>query len=444
MNNRSVCMFVWNTFTNDARVLRECTALAESGYEVDLIAIHDPKAKQSKKSEKKNGFNITRVDRYPKLLLLLKEYKGVIKKRKYLYYPTVLVLFLVAIILLIKYTLFSCILGSFILLLKYIRFPRLWVNGNIIYKMIRAGMRKNYTIYHSNDLNTLPQGWICAKVLSFKKKKLVYDSHEVQTSRTGYGKNVYYIEKFFIKRIDAFINTNKTRAEYTSNLYKIELPHIVHNYPFYLHEGAKSKEVNLHHVLRIAPEEPILLYQGGIQLGRGLEKIIEAAPNFKKGIVVFLGDGRIKPELEKMVSDRKLNNKVKFLPKVPVEELPGYTANAYLGFQVLNNICFNHYSACSNKLYEYIMVNVPVVACDFPEIKRVVEGEKVGITIDSHNPEEIAKAVNYMLDNKIERDKMSENCKNAKEIYNWNLEKFKLIEIYNNLLGVNKNEKATR
>lgn len=41
MSQKKVCMFVWNHFTNDARVLRECTALAESGYEVDLICIHD-------------------------------------------------------------------------------------------------------------------------------------------------------------------------------------------------------------------------------------------------------------------------------------------------------------------------------------------------------------------------------------------------------------------
>ena len=34
---KKVTMFVWNHFTNDARVNRECTTLAERGYEVDLI-----------------------------------------------------------------------------------------------------------------------------------------------------------------------------------------------------------------------------------------------------------------------------------------------------------------------------------------------------------------------------------------------------------------------
>ena len=40
---KKVTMFVWNHFTNDARVNRECTTLADNGYDVNLIAINDPK-----------------------------------------------------------------------------------------------------------------------------------------------------------------------------------------------------------------------------------------------------------------------------------------------------------------------------------------------------------------------------------------------------------------
>ena len=61
---KTVCMFVWNHFTNDATgILRECTALTEAGYEVDLIAIHNWKNEELPKKEKhKNGFNVIRVN----------------------------------------------------------------------------------------------------------------------------------------------------------------------------------------------------------------------------------------------------------------------------------------------------------------------------------------------------------------------------------------------
>jgi glycosyltransferase involved in cell wall biosynthesis len=431
MSNAKVCMFVWNHFTNDARVLRECTALSEAGYEVDLIAIHDPKDPACKKEEKRNGFSIKRVNRYPKLLLFFKRYYGALKRRKYILYPGILAV--AAALFLYSIPLAVLMLGL-AALLKVINFPRLWANGYVILGMIAEGKKKDYEIYHSNDLNTLPQGWICAKFLRLKKKKLVYDSHEVQTSRTGYGKNVYYIEKFFIKRIDSFINENKTRAEYTAKLYSIEVPKVIHNYPFYK-EVKQIQKVDLHEMLGIDKEEPILLYQGGIQTGRGLDKLIEAVPMFKRGILVLLGDGRIKSDLLRRVEEKGLQDKVRFVPKVPVEELPNYTVNAYLGFQVLNNVCFNHYSASSNKLFEYIMAEVPVIACSFPEIQRAVEEGKVGICVDSHDPKSIAEGVNRLLDNRQLRDEMSKNCINARLKYNWENEKKLFLNIYEGLLS---------
>ena len=67
--DKKVCMFVWNHFTNDARVLRECTALSENGFEVDLICIHDDKDVNLAKFEKRNElFKVYRVRRYPYIL----------------------------------------------------------------------------------------------------------------------------------------------------------------------------------------------------------------------------------------------------------------------------------------------------------------------------------------------------------------------------------------
>src|SRR3954468_19558238 len=81
--DKKVCMFVWNHFTNDARVLRECTALSENGYNVDLICIHDPKADNMPYVEKRSEkFHIYRVKRYPILLIWLQKFYSVCMKRK--------------------------------------------------------------------------------------------------------------------------------------------------------------------------------------------------------------------------------------------------------------------------------------------------------------------------------------------------------------------------
>ncbi|MCR1951283.1 glycosyltransferase [Clostridium sp. DSM 100503] len=426
--SKKIGMFVWNHFTNDARVLRECTALAEMGYDVKLIAIHDKKQEGLKKKEYRDGFNIVRVNRYPKYILLINKIINKIKKNKIFTIP------LLTLIGLLFY--FSKIIGLavvLLILLMSLKKVRVFlIKVHIFLNMIIEGVKFDADIYHSNDLNTLPQGIICSKIL--KRRYLVYDSHEVQSSRTGYGKQIYYLEKILIKFIDKMIMTTRTRAEYVKELYNIELPAVIHNYPFYTKDDSIENKCDLYTMLDIPKDKPILLYQGGIQVGRGLDKIVESIDKFNDGITVFIGDGKLKSEIMKMVEERNLNEKVRFLNKVPVDELKYYTANAYLGFQVLNNVCFNHYSACSNKLFEYMMSKVPIIACDFPEIKRIVKEEQIGIVIDSHNPNEIAEAVNTLLENKELHAMFKENCVEAREKYNWNNEKEKFVKIYDSLL----------
>lgn len=425
--SKKVCMFVWNHFTNDARVLRECIALSEAGYEVDLLCIHNPKDASLPRFEQRNeNFKVYRLRRYPVLLELIQ------KVYRYSLQHKLFGAFLLCVWVFLIYTapiLFSILTILAVIMVKT-KLNVVWVRGSLILRMILKGYQKNYDIYHSNDLNTLPQGYICSK-WRLKRKKLIYDSHEVQTSRTGYQSPVYgKLEGFLIKKIDDMIVENHTRASYNEKLYGF-YPYVVHNYPFKQTNNNKEK-VDLHEILGISKEEKILLYQGGIQTGRGLDKLIKAAPLFNEGVLVLIGDGKIKKELQATVKEINLEDKVKFLPKVPLAELPKYTRNAYLGFQVLNNVCFNHYSASSNKLFEYMMAGVPVVSCDFPEIKRVVEGDETGVTVDSHDPESIANGVNWMLAHVDRHDDMKLNSYSASKKYNWENEKENFLHVYTN------------
>lgn len=427
---KNVGMFVWNHFTNDARVLRECTTLSNNGYKVDLICIDDPSDKELKQHEVINdNFQVYRVRRYPLILELLQSLLVTVKKHKWL-----LFVFAAAWISLLYYFIIPTLIVTAIMAIIYVPKVRtIWIRANIMIRMIIRGYIGKYEIYHSNDLNTLGQGYICAK-WRFKKRKLVYDSHEVQTSRTGYNSPIYKkLEQFYLKKIDSMIVENDTRAKYNEDLYGF-YPNVIHNYPF-KDISKKRTLVDIHKQLGLPPNEKILLYQGGIQIGRGLEKLIEAAPLFNEGTLVFIGDGKQKPELLKLVEEKQLQDRVKFIPKVPLKDLPKYTGNAYLGFQVLNNICFNHWSASSNKLFEYMMSKVPVVACSFPEIQKVVTEEEIGICVDSHSPEDIARGVNELLTNQEMRNRMSENCWLAKDKYNWEKEQEIFINIYKNILN---------
>ncbi len=425
MNQKKVCMFVWNHFTNDARVLRECTTLSNNGYTVHLICIDNPNDPTlSKKETWNHHFTVFRLQRYPYLLLWLRRFFLLLKRRKSLL-VSVVVLW---IIFIYDFPIVTAIitLAALILFIPFIK--KVFIRSSLIVRMILKGYRDSYNIYHANDLNTLLQGYICAK-WRWSKKTLIYDSHEVQTSRTGYNSRFYFwFERFLIKRIDRMIVENHTRAQYNEQLYGF-YPNVVHNYPSTMLQRSYD-EKDIHQLLQISKDEKILLYQGGIQEGRGLEKLIDAYPLFDEGILLFIGDGKLKGQLERMVVQKGLQEQIYFLPKVPLQDLLAYTKNAYLGFQVLQNTCYNHWSASSNKLFEYMLCEVPVVACHFPEIKQVVEEHQTGVIVDSHEALAIAEGVNFLLKNKAHWLQCKKNCLKAHSHFTWENEQDQLLEVY--------------
>lgn len=149
MSQKKVCMFVWNHFTNDARVLRECTALSESGYEVDLICIHDWKQVDLPMWEQhQKGFTVTRVkNRVPtlqKVFGLAKRVKRVAMKNS-----AIIAAFGLFVMLGIwKFPIATVSLLLLTFLLSQRKIATFFVRGTILLRMIRAGFKKSmiYTI----------------------------------------------------------------------------------------------------------------------------------------------------------------------------------------------------------------------------------------------------------------------------------------------------------
>lgn len=405
--NKKVTMFVWNDFYNDSRVLRECTTLVKANFKVNLIALGE----MNKLEKRSTLFYIYRIN-----------YTD-IKKNKGLK----IVFFLLSICLYFLIPVFGSIFAIVILLLLYTKLRFLIKKVVLVLKMTFLGLKLRTDIYHANDLNTLIQATICAKL---KGKKLIFDSHEVNTSRSGYDSWIYpFLEKILIRLPDCVIHENHTRAQYIENLYGFR-PEVLYNYPFL---RVDEKKINMHDLLGLPSDELIFIYQGGLQKGRGLEQLIKAVPLINEGTIVFIGDGKIKETLIRETYKRGLENRIRFLDKVPLTELHLYTRNAYLGFQLLNNTCFNHFSAASNKLFEYMMAGVPVIGCSFPEIKKVINKEHTGIVVDSSDYVSIADGVNFLIENRDVWLQLKLNSIKARTKYNWESEQVNLLKIYSSL-----------
>ncbi len=102
--------------------------------------------------------------------------------------------------------------------------------------------------------------------------------------------------------------------------------------------------------------------------------------SFDGARLVFLGDPEpgYGEELAARIRERRVEARVSVLPSVPLDELLAHTAEADVGVTLLQDTCENHRLALPNKLFEYIVAGVPVVASALPETERLVSAYGIG------------------------------------------------------------------
>ena len=149
---------------------------------------------------------------------------------------------------------------------------------------------------------------------------------------------------------------------------------------------------------------------------KGIFFLLESAKVlFEKGVdftLTIAGDGPLYEEAKRYTELNKLSE---------VISLPGYCDNA--GELLLKADCFINSSsseALSFAILEAMEAGLPVIATDVggnPDI--VNEKTNCGILVAYNNSNEMAEAMNYMLDNPLKAHEMAENARKAvKEIFN--------------------------
>lgn len=405
---KKIAMIVWNEFLNDARVLKEAQTLQNAGYQVRVFALHKPGVTQPSETLF-DGIQVVRVR--PDLISIWPTGKHASQEAKAKAVPQ-------------KESRSSAIM----LMLRAC--GRAWAHLKFIVYVVSY----RPDAVHAHDVNTLPTGWLAAIA---SRAPLIYDAHEISTSREGYKgirRIVGFIEKRLMPRASGLITTTEARSKFFARAYGVARPTILQNRPRYL---SSSRTNRIRDELGLEKQWPIVLYQGGLQQGRGLHKLVQAAALTPNAYFVFIGGGRLTQSLISLSQSLGVSDRVHFIPTVNLAELPEYTASADIGVQPIENTCFNHFTTDSNKLFEYLTAGLPIIATNLPEIRKVVEKYEVGLLLNGKDTQEIATAVNALIENPAMRETMASNSARAALELNWEEQENKLVEMYNQLLGVN-------
>lgn len=157
------------------------------------------------------------------------------------------------------------------------------------------------------------------------------------------------------------------------------------------------------------------VFTGAHGIANGLDAVLDAAVVLKRLgrndiKIVLIGDGKLKPALQRRVEDECLDNVI-FHDSVPKERLVGLMASADVGLQILANVPAFYYGTSPNKFFDYIAVGLPVLN-NYPGwLSDMINEHQCGYAVQPDDPEAFAKALIRAADHPEERKRMGDNAK---------------------------------
>jgi glycosyltransferase involved in cell wall biosynthesis len=280
----------------------------------------------------------------------------------------------------------SSVVAAFQYLLTYTEF-------NI--RVVWHGLRSGADLYEAHDLPTLPAALLVSRL---RGKPVLYHAHELHAETHRHVRFATFW-KLLERGLVPFAESVVTPEENRSEILRAECgarrpPLTVMNCPPY---RLPIRSDRLREALRQRNLFPrfVALYQGLFSEDRCIDELISAARYLDDGVaLVLMGHGfGAYADLSARVED---SSRVIVLPRVPYDELLSYTASADAGVLLYRNTCRNNFFCAPNKLHEYMMMGLPVIANDYPGVRAVVEGEQVGVTVNCEDPAAIGDAINSL------------------------------------------------
>lgn len=298
--------------------------------------------------------------------------------------------------------------------------------------MITKALEIDADIYQLHD----PVLLLYALILKRKGKIVIFDSHEfygMQIREKGYipkmlrhfiAKIYMIFEAYINKRIDATIEVCTVLGkDYFEGRCNRRI--FITNTPI-LDEFVPTSDLPFEQRKTIA-------HIGGLNYARGITHLIQGTAKTKATLIL---GGDFDP-----IGYRE-----------ELQRMPEYSCVHYCGFLTQNQVrevldkClagvatllhigqYHRIDTFATKVYEYMAMGLPVIISNTSYAVKVLEEYKFGIAVDPANPEEIAKAINYLLEHPQEAYQMGQNGRRAalKE-FNWGVEEKKLLALYQEL-----------
>ena len=298
-------------------------------------------------------------------------------------------------------------------------------------RVARRALDLDADLYHLHDPELLPAG----VRLKRAGRRVVFDAHE-DAPRQLLAKHYLHpwirrpiaaalsaLESWALPRFDALVAATPTIAARLERIHPRTV--VVNNFPI-LDELVGGD-------LPAPPREPLACYIGGLSRARGLEEMLAAIAGCRAGSRLALAGPFAPASLEATCADRPGWDRTEILGVLDRTGVRQLLGRARVGLVTLHPTP-NHVESQPVKLFEYMSAGLPVVASDFPLWRRIVEGCGCGLLVDPLDPAAIAAAIDRLLGDPEEAERMGRRGRDAVErLYNWRAEEARLLALYESL-----------
>lgn len=297
-------------------------------------------------------------------------------------------------------------------------------------------LRKSSHLLIANDLDTLLPNYLAAKI---KRIPLVYDSHEYFTEvpelQNSKLKKALWtaVERFIFPKLQHVFTVNDSIAQAYFEKYGV-LAKVLRNVPM-TSNPEKPDKIKLRQELGLPPDKTIVIMQGsGINVSRGGEEAVLAMSMVDHVLLLVIGSGDAIPAMKLLSVKNNLQDKVRFINKLPYQQLRLFTMAADVGLSLDKDNNLNYKFSLPNKIFDYFQAGIPVIAGSLIEIKKVHDCFNFGPLIPQITVAGVASALQQIKPESEEYKTWQIHVQHAAMHYTWEKESELLVGTFQQFL----------
>jgi glycosyltransferase involved in cell wall biosynthesis len=257
---------------------------------------------------------------------------------------------------------------------------------------VSAGLRLgSFDVVHANELDALPAGWLLARI---RRKRLIYDTGELYTFLEEEPPRIYcalagWLERALARAADSVVSNCDPYARFLTAHLRLRSPCLVVLDPPERLEDVPAPEPaggRVRAIYQAGPDQP----------SRPVSDIVLAAENAPSVDVTIRVVSFDRAAVQGMIDERRLGDRVRIAEPVAPTELVRALTPFEVGIILRRPLTIASELSLPNKLLEYMMAGLAVIAPRLPGMAPLVEQDNIGLTYAPDSPYDLAAALEHL------------------------------------------------